>query len=337
MEYDLNRLPFVKLEKIGISKDDIFALPLDDIQALKTGRTTSLLDLHLQEADLKIKGKLSVYPLADGSLDLKVHPVRQQIQNDDQLGPKQLQQLQEGKLIVSERISLNGEKEKYLFQLDREINEIKKIRVADIQVPSSKLSAQQQADLLEGKKIVINTHQGEKSLRLDLINAKGYTLELMEQPRQVERKAAQVSREASPEVQPFHTLYAGEKKEKLLGKDAEGQLYEGKQTGETVQWKPAGPQAQAWVRENQIVIPFLPSTRTGQDTFYGKDLNGNYYVTEKREVASKGLKEGWLKIDRKEGMALETGEMQSLERAALPGKEIVGEVPAPARSAGHRR
>lgn len=183
MEHQANRLPYQGFEKLGMSKKDVLNLPADDLKSLLQGRTTKMLELNIKAegVDLKEKAKISLYTLADNSVGIKVHPFRKELSNEFNLTSKELDRLKTGEAFAKQQISLNGEREKYLFQLDRDINEIKKIRVQDISIPNSiqgaKLNQTQKQDLLEGKSIVIDTEKNTKSIRIDLTQPSGYSIQ----------------------------------------------------------------------------------------------------------------------------------------------------------------
>lgn len=183
MKYEAKNLPYTLFEKIGMTKKDVLGLPKDDLVALLSGRTTSLKDLSIktEAGEIKEKAKLSVYNLPDNSLAVRVHPIRKEIQNEFGLSTKQIESLKAGELIVANKTSQNGEKEKHIFQLDREINEIKSVRVNSINISSQienvQISTKQKSDLLEGKPVDLVNKNGEiKSVAIDLVNIKGYTL-----------------------------------------------------------------------------------------------------------------------------------------------------------------
>ncbi|UZR99608.1 DUF4099 domain-containing protein [Chondrinema litorale] len=183
MEFNIKDLPYKSFEKLGMSKRDILNLPKDDLVALLSGKTTSLKPIHIKDngIDYKADVKLSLYNLPDNSIGVKVHPYRKEIKNEYNLTQNELTKLQNGELVVGTRVSMNGEKDKYIYQLDKEINEIKSIRVNNIKIPDQVntilLSPDQKNALLEGKHVkVTDKDNNGKTLAIDLINIKGFTL-----------------------------------------------------------------------------------------------------------------------------------------------------------------
>lgn len=192
MNYEAKDLPYNQLEQIGMAKRDVLGMPPEDLKALLSGRTTSLQSIKIKDQDVErsMGVKLSVQPHADGSLNLMIHPIRKVIQNDDQLSDAQLTELQKGELVVAPKISLNGEKELHLFQLDRETNEIIKTRLNSISAPrylmDIELTPENKSILLQGKTIDLEDRHGNiHKMSIDLIDPKGYTIKKQDQKEQV--------------------------------------------------------------------------------------------------------------------------------------------------------
>jgi hypothetical protein len=137
MNYEAKDLPYNQFEQIGMSKREVLAMPSEDLKALLNGRTTNLQTTRIkdQDAEQNMQVKLSLQRLPDGSLNLMIHPIRKEIANDDKLNEAQLEALKRGETVIVPKTSMNGEKEAYLFQLDRETNEIVKTRLNSISVP----------------------------------------------------------------------------------------------------------------------------------------------------------------------------------------------------------
>lgn len=180
MEYQANHLPYGLFEKIGMSKKEVLSLPADDLKALLQGRTTRMLDLNfkMEGIDLREKAKISLYTLADNSVGIKIHPYRKELQNEYGFSASEMGMLKKGEVLAKTKVSLNGEKEKYLFQLDQDINEIKSVRVKDIHIPKfiegHELTRGQKEELRKGASVIL---AGEKIIRVDLLHANGYTVE----------------------------------------------------------------------------------------------------------------------------------------------------------------
>lgn len=188
MNYEAKDLPYNQFEKIGMSKREVLAMPSEDLKALLTGRTTNLKTIKFmdQEKEHVSQVKLSVQRYPDGSLNLIVHPIRKEIQNDDKLNEQQLDKLKQGETVIAPMTSMNGEKELHLYQLDRETNEIVKTRLNSISVPKYlmdiELSSQDRSNLQQGKTIGLEDKYGNtRKVAIDLINPKGYSIKNPEQ------------------------------------------------------------------------------------------------------------------------------------------------------------
>lgn len=183
MNYEAKDLPYSQFEKIGLSKREVLSLPPDELKALLSGRTTSLQTIKIREAEVEqsMKVKLSLQRLPDGSLNLMVHPIRNELKNEDKLSSAQLENLKKGETVIAPKASMNGENELYLFQLDQETNEIIKTRLNSISVPrylmDRELTAQDKSDLLKGKTMELADKNGTiHKISIDLVDPLGYSI-----------------------------------------------------------------------------------------------------------------------------------------------------------------
>ena len=87
MNYEAKDLPYTQFEKIGLTKRDVLSLPPDELKALLSGKTTSLQTIQVNDQEVKqdMNVKLSLQRFPDGSLNLMIHPIRNEIKNDDNL------------------------------------------------------------------------------------------------------------------------------------------------------------------------------------------------------------------------------------------------------------
>ncbi|MEJ8804112.1 DUF4099 domain-containing protein [Pontibacter sp. H249] len=182
MNFDIKDLPYGQFERLGMNKKDVLSMKSDDLVSLLTGRRTSLHTFTIKEANLEpltVDAKLSLKMNPDNTLSLLIHPIRREIQNEIGAGKQELEKLQNGELLVKPFKSLNGEKELYVFQLDKETNEILRVRVRDIQVPSAirdiVLSTDQKEHLRQGGTLELYSKAKDQliSARLDLNDPKG--------------------------------------------------------------------------------------------------------------------------------------------------------------------
>lgn len=182
MNFDIKDLPYGQFERLGMNKKDVLSMKSDDLVSLLTGRRTSLHTFTIKDAGLEpltVDAKLSLKMNPDNTLSLLIHPIRREIQNEIGASKQELEKLQNGELLVKPFKSLNGEKELYVFQLDKETNEILRVRVRDIQVPSAikdiVLSTDQKEHLRQGGTLELYSKAKDQliSARLNLNDPKG--------------------------------------------------------------------------------------------------------------------------------------------------------------------
>ncbi|QCR25278.1 DUF4099 domain-containing protein [Pontibacter sp. SGAir0037] len=182
MNFDIKDLPYGQFERLGMNKKDVLSMKSDDLVSLLTGRRTSLHTFTIKDAGLEpltVDAKLSLKMNPDNTLSLLIHPIRREIQNEIGASKQELEKLQNGELLVKPFKSLNGEKELYVFQLDKETNEILRVRVRDIQVPSAirdiVLSTDQKEHLRQGGTLELYSKAKDQliSAHLDLNEPKG--------------------------------------------------------------------------------------------------------------------------------------------------------------------
>ncbi|MGK7396515.1 MAG: hypothetical protein ACNS62_18190, partial [Candidatus Cyclobacteriaceae bacterium M3_2C_046] len=235
------------------------------------------------------------------SVGLKVHPLRAEIQNDFNFNQYQLESLKQGNLIRADHLSLNGQKETYLFQLDPEINEIQRIRVTDIQFPASilgqELSSPHKEQLLQGKVVEVFSPRDQQLhlVRLDLLDSKGFGVD---HPQY---------------VQELTTLKVEDQKI-VLGKDQSGNFYQS-QTQDPLVWNPQiTSQLKQMIEQHEIMVPVKPIQPADEKMYYARDLEGNYYQTADKHVFDTGKKSDWEPLDQQKGRLLEYGHNFSKEQ-----------------------
>lgn len=185
--FNENDIPYKELELIGVSKEKIWSLDKTNITALLSGKRTSLLDLTFHDnngEEISLKGKISLYWKDNNNAGVKIHPIRQEIMNDINLKPKELERLRNNEVIAK---TINNEK--YLVQLDPETNELLKAKIKSISIPSSikgvELNKQQKETLKSGKELILNVDKEKITIRLDLNNPKGIRFLDFEQQQKI--------------------------------------------------------------------------------------------------------------------------------------------------------
>ncbi len=179
-----NDIPYGAFERLGISKVDILTkIEKSDLQALLSGKRTGLFKvsgIDQMGEKFTMKCKFSLQRKEDGSAGLCIHPVRNRLTNDIGLKPKELEKLNSGHSICK-----NIEGERFLIQLDKDTNELLRVKTKDINIPSyiqdTKLNSSQKEKLRQGKEIDIDTNTEKVQAKIDLNTPSGITLSNFEQ------------------------------------------------------------------------------------------------------------------------------------------------------------
>lgn len=181
-------IPYDDLKKLGISKLDVLSLDKQNLDALLNGKRTRLFEMtfsHGNDEPYSFKGRLSLYHKEDGSTGLRVHPVRKDIENDMKLKDKEIERLKSGELI-----SKSVGNEKYIVQLDRETNELLKVKTKNIVIPTYikdvELNNKQIEALKSGQSIQIGAGKDKVDVKLDLNSPRGVNIIDFEQKKKLE-------------------------------------------------------------------------------------------------------------------------------------------------------
>jgi hypothetical protein len=175
--FSINELPYDTLSLLGMTKEKVLKLDKENLLRLLSGKRTDILrfDFYADGKHFMADGKL-LLERKDTVIKACVVPVRRQIQNDYGLSNAELIKLYAGKLI-----NKNIEGQRYILQLDRETNEIIRAKTNGINIPFD-MAAKEREKLLQGKSVMIETAAGNRSVRLDLINSKGFAVDGERQP-----------------------------------------------------------------------------------------------------------------------------------------------------------
>lgn len=172
-------IPFNQFQKLGKSKHDILGLTTTELKALLSGRITSLLEIKPEGGKVS-NAKLSIYRLEDGSIDIKVHPVRDEVQLPTNFDKQQTEQLLKGDSLTASNNSKVGVKEEYMYKVDLETNEVYKTPITNIHIADTiqgnAISKEQKQQLLEGKSITLINNKSSFQLQIDLASQKGYKI-----------------------------------------------------------------------------------------------------------------------------------------------------------------
>lgn len=170
-----NDIPYQEFAKLGYTREMISELSRKDLDQLLSGRRTSLLPIrHIegQDREFDIKAKFSLTRNQDGTVSLMVHPVREKINNDIKLSVHELNKVKDGHVIQKK---IDGEK--YMVQLDKENNELMKVKAKDIMIPHNigniELSSSQREHLKKGNPILLEDSSYKIAVSIDLNSRSG--------------------------------------------------------------------------------------------------------------------------------------------------------------------
>lgn len=170
-----NEIPYQEFAKLGYTREMISELSRKDLEQLLSGRRTSLLPItHIegQDKEFDIKAKFSLKRNNDGTVSLIVHPVRESIDNDIKLSVHELNKVKEGQIVLKK---IEGEK--YMVQLDKENNELMKVKTKDIMIPHNigeiELSSSQREHLKKGNPILLEDTNYKIAVSIDLNSRSG--------------------------------------------------------------------------------------------------------------------------------------------------------------------
>lgn len=170
-----NEIPYQEFAKLGYTREMISELSRKDLEQLLSGRRTSLLPItHIegQDKEFDIKAKFSLKRNNDGTVSLMVHPVRESINNDIKLSIHELNKVKEGQIVLKK---IEGEK--YMVQLDKENNELMKVKAKDIMIPHNigdiELSSTQREHLKKGNPILLEDTNYKIAVSIDLNSRSG--------------------------------------------------------------------------------------------------------------------------------------------------------------------
>lgn len=176
MKYtQINEVPFDELEQVGIGEKTFLNMPKEMLDRIMSGRVTPMLQMQWTKKDgtvIPMLGKLALERGKDDRMHLMVIPALKQgemaygFMKKAGLDEKDIRQLEKGEMVVKE-----VGKERMFFQLDRETNNVVKLKEKDIMIPESigdvKLGAEQRDRLREGKPVEIDYENTKVTVGVD--------------------------------------------------------------------------------------------------------------------------------------------------------------------------
>lgn len=171
MNYNVSDIPYSQFEQLGMSKKDVQnTLSFEDLDKLLKGEKTDLKTITIQAQDkpMGIETKFSLRRNADNSIQLMLHPKRQQIDTKFDLTKAEQNRLETGEPVLKK----GNDNTAYLYQMDRETKEIMRIQQSKIFVPDHiediQLSQAQKEKLRIGETIELEKQDKKLNVKLDL-------------------------------------------------------------------------------------------------------------------------------------------------------------------------
>jgi hypothetical protein len=183
MRYQLDEIPYAQFEQLGMSKKDVqIKLNFEDLDKLLRGEKTDLKTIRIETQNLRldIDTKFSLRRNADNSINLMLHPKRQQVDTKFDLTHDEIQRLETGETVLKKDNPIGISRSEnspdvsnnYLYQMDKDTKEIMRIGQSKIFIPDSiediKLSLEQKDKLRNGEGIELEKPDKKLIVKLDL-------------------------------------------------------------------------------------------------------------------------------------------------------------------------
>lgn len=182
----MEELPYQKLEKIGLSKADILALPRPVLDPLLSGCVTPILMATIEKTNgdrVEVPLKLQVTRDKNNQLNIVAYPIRKEILNDLNLSRNDVERLQNGQVIRKE-MNENNVRTYRFFQLDRETQSVmhkdaNSLRLGDRikeieKLGNIELGLNQKKAIHEGKPIELQVGDKAVTVGVDLKQTNGF-------------------------------------------------------------------------------------------------------------------------------------------------------------------
>lgn len=183
----MEEIPFPKLEKIGINKEDVLSFPRPILEPLLSGKVTPLIMATItkpegERVDIPLKLQL-LRGKENNIVNVLAYPVRKEILNDLNLSRLELEKLQTGE-VVRKEIKDNGRRSIKFLQLDQETKSILQkdsisLRLADRikeieKIGNIELGLEQKKAIHDGKPVELQTGDTTVTVGVDLKQPTGF-------------------------------------------------------------------------------------------------------------------------------------------------------------------
>ena len=180
-------IPYDKLEKLGIGRNELLDLPRDVLEPLMSGRATPLIMTHYHAKNGKViemPMKLQLVRDEDDSVKLMTYQVRKDIERGRvRLSDKETEHLKAGQALQKEIKEGGVRKQKYV-QLDQETNSlmirdagsvdvVKKLRDVE-KLKDIELGTNQKQAVIEGKPVELAVGDQKVTVGVDLREPQGF-------------------------------------------------------------------------------------------------------------------------------------------------------------------
>lgn len=183
----VEEMPFQKLEKIGISKEDVLNFPRQLLEPLSSGGVTPLIMGTVtkdtgEKVDIPLKLQL-LRGKDNSTVNVLAYPMRKEILNDRNFSRAEIESLKKGDVLKKE-VKENDHRTQKFFQLDRETNSIIQkdaltLRLSDRikeieKIGSIELGLNQKKAIHEGKPVELQTGDTKVTVGVDLKQPIGF-------------------------------------------------------------------------------------------------------------------------------------------------------------------
>jgi len=184
------RMPYSKLEKLGINREAADSLPNEFKKSLCSGETTPLIKVTVSTANGKVVSiplKMQLTGDLDNNPSLKIYPVRADLSQDTtqklKLTDSEAEQLKKGMILIK-AIEKDGRKQMKFLQMDPEtksviaknLNEVKIDKALQNieQIEDIQLGIQQKQQAREGNPIELKVGDQKVTVGVDLREPNGF-------------------------------------------------------------------------------------------------------------------------------------------------------------------
>lgn len=176
--FNIEKLPYDELEKVGISKNDFLELPLPILDSVLVGRLSPVMMLKMEVDDnvYSVKAKFAFEYGKNKDIELKVFPVRNDILYFDEFTEEEKELLKKGRIVKKKFPNKEGKKVMSYVQLDPEILCLISLPISAMFIPSfimgRELEKDEKEKIKEGEILEVEVDNKKNIITVDLIKSK---------------------------------------------------------------------------------------------------------------------------------------------------------------------